>query len=52
MQQSMHSFSEGREIKAPRWSLTCVNDQGAQQCNEPVWAYGSPDYLAQFKNAF
>lgn len=43
---------EGREIAAPPWSAACTNDQGPQQCDEPMWAYGSPDYLAQFKNAF
>ena len=43
---------EGREIAAPPWSFACVNDQGPQQCDEPMWVYGSPDYLAKFKNAF
>lgn len=43
---------EGREIAAPPWSFACMNDQGPQQCNEPMWVYGSPDYLAKFKNAF
>ncbi|WP_407175162.1 hypothetical protein [Bradyrhizobium sp. STM 3562] len=43
---------EGREIAAPTWSFACMNDQGPQQCDEPMWVYGSPDYLAQFKNAF
>ena len=43
---------EGREILAPPWSFACMNDQGPQQCDEPMWVYGSPDYLAQFKNAF
>jgi hypothetical protein len=43
---------EGREIAAPAWSFACLNDQGPQQCNEPMWAYGSPDYLAQFSNPF
>jgi hypothetical protein len=43
---------EGREIAAPPWSFACMNDQGPQQCDEPMWVYGSPDYLAQFKNAF
>ena len=42
----------GREIAAPPWSFACMNDAGPQQCDEPMWAYGSPDYLAQFKNAF
>ena len=44
--------SEGREVAAPAWSFACMNDQGPQQCDEPMWVYGSPDYLAQFKNAF
>ena len=43
---------EGREIAAPPWSFACMNDQGPQQCDETMWVYGSPDYLAQFKNAF
>ncbi|WJR80796.1 hypothetical protein [Bradyrhizobium sp. NP1] len=43
---------EGREIAAPPWSFACINDQGPQQCDEPMWAYGSADYLAQFRNAF
>jgi hypothetical protein len=43
---------KGREIAAPPWSFACTNDQGPQQCDEPMWAYGSPDYLAQFENAF
>jgi hypothetical protein len=43
---------EGREIAAPPWSFACMSDQGPQQCDEPMWVYGSPDYLAQFKNAF
>jgi len=42
----------GREIAAPPWSFACVNDQGPRQCDEPMWAYGSPDYLAQFSDAF
>ena len=43
---------EGREILAPPWSFACTNDQGPRQCDEPMWVYGSPDYLSQFKNAF
>jgi hypothetical protein len=43
---------EGREIVAPPWSFACMNDQGPQQCDQPLWVYGSPDYLAQFGNAF
>ena len=42
----------GREVAAPPWSFACMNDQGPQQCDEPLWVYGSPDYLAQFRNAF
>ena len=45
-------YVEGPQIVAPPWSFACTNDQGPQQCHEPVWVYGSPDYLAQFKNAF
>ena len=43
---------EGREIAAPLSSFACMNDQGPQQCDEPMWVYGSPDYLARFENAF
>lgn len=43
---------EGREVGAPPWSFACINDQGPKQCDEPMWVYGSPDYLAQFKNVF
>jgi hypothetical protein len=43
---------EGREIVAPPWSFACMNDQGPQQCDERLWVYGSPDYLAQFKPEF
>lgn len=43
---------EGREIAAPPWSFACMNDQGPRQCDEPMWAYGSSDYLAQFNDAF
>ncbi|MGF6309716.1 hypothetical protein ABIB82_004287 [Bradyrhizobium sp. i1.8.4] len=42
----------GRQIVAPRWSSACMNDTGPQQCDEPMWVYGSPGYVAQFKNAF
>lgn len=42
----------GREIAAPPWSFACINDHGPTQCDEPMWVYGSPDYLAQFKKAF
>ena len=47
-----YGIEEGREVAAPSWSFACMNDQGPQQCDEPMWVYGSPDYLAQFKNAF
>jgi hypothetical protein len=43
---------EGREVAAPPRSFACTNDQGPHQCEEPMWVYGSPGYLAQFKNAF
>ena len=43
---------EGRQIAAPPWSFACTNDTGPQTCDEPMWVYGSPDYIAQFKNAF
>jgi hypothetical protein len=33
---------EGHEIVAPPWSFACMNDQGPQQCHEPMWVYGSP----------
>ena len=39
---------EGSEIAAPPWSFACMNDQGPQRCDEPMWVYGSPDYLAKF----
>jgi hypothetical protein len=42
----------GREVAAPPWSFACVNDQGLRQCDEPMWVYGSPGYVARFKNAF
>ncbi|PDT75562.1 hypothetical protein [Bradyrhizobium sp. C9] len=42
----------GRQIAAPSWSAACMNDVGPQQCDEPMWVYGSPDYVAQFKSAF
>jgi hypothetical protein len=43
---------EGREVAAPPWSAACMTDHGPSQCDEPMWVYGSPSYLAQFKNAF
>ena len=42
----------GRQIAAPPWSAACMNDVGPRQCDEPMWVYGSPDYVAQFRNAF
>ena len=42
----------GRQVVAPPWSAACMNDVGPQQCGEPMWVYGSPDYLAQFKDAY
>ena len=48
----LQGYSIDREIAAPPWSFACMNDTGPQQCDEPMWAYGSPDYLAQFNNAF
>jgi hypothetical protein len=46
----LHGYRiEGREIVAPPWSFACINDQGPKQFDEPMWVYGSPDYLAQFK---
>ena len=46
--------SQGREVAAPPWSFACVNNPspGPNRCDEPMWVYGSPDYLARFKNAF
>ena len=43
---------EGREIAAPPWSFACVNDQGPQQCDEPMWVYGSPRALSRYRSAF
>lgn len=43
---------EGREIAAPPWSFACTNDQGPQQCDEPIWVYGSPTISPNLKNAF
>ncbi|QOZ34066.1 hypothetical protein [Bradyrhizobium sp. CCBAU 53421] len=42
----------GRQIAAPPWSAACMNDVGPRQCDEPMWVYGSPDYVAQFRSAF
>jgi hypothetical protein len=50
---SQTSFGiEGREVAAPPWSAACMTDHGPSQCDEPVWVYGSPDYVARFKKAF
>jgi hypothetical protein len=43
---------EGRQVAAPPWSAACTNDTGSTQCDEPMWVYGSPDYVAQFRSAF
>ncbi len=42
----------GREIAAPPWSAACMTDHGPSQCDEPMWVYGSPRYVARFKSAF
>ncbi|WP_375789732.1 hypothetical protein ACE10Z_21905 [Bradyrhizobium sp. Pha-3] len=42
----------GRQIAAPPWSSACMNDTGPRECDEPMWVYGSPDYVAQFRSAF
>ena len=42
----------GRQIVTLARSFACMNDQGPQQCEEPMWVYGSPDYVAQFRNSF
>ena len=42
----------GREVAAPPWSAACMTDHGPSQCDEPMWVYGSPDYVARFKDAF
>lgn len=42
----------GREVAAPPWSFACVNDQGPQQCDEPMWVYGTPRELSHYKDAF
>jgi hypothetical protein len=45
-------YESGREVAAPPWSFACTNDQGPQQCDQPMWVYGSPGRLAQYKSAF
>ena len=42
----------GREVAAPPWSAACMTDHGPSQCDEPMWVYGNPDYVARFKDAF
>jgi hypothetical protein len=42
----------GREVAAPPWSAACMTDDGSSECDAPMWVYGSPDYVARFKNAF
>ena len=44
--------TEGREVAAPPWSAACMTDHGPGQCDEPMWIYGSPRYVARFKSAF
>jgi hypothetical protein len=46
------AYESGREVAAPPWSFACTNDQGPRQCDQPMWVYGSPGYLARFKVAF
>jgi hypothetical protein len=43
---------EGREIAAPPWSAACMTDHGPSECSEPMWAYGSNDAHARYRNAF
>ena len=45
---------QGREVAAPPWSFACTDNPspGPNQCDEPMWVYGSPNYLARFKSAF
>jgi hypothetical protein len=46
------TYESGREVAAPPWSFACTNDQGPQQCDQPMWVYGSPRTLSRFKSAF
>jgi hypothetical protein len=43
---------EGREVAAPPSSAACMTDHGPNQCDEPMWVYGSPGAIARYKNAF
>jgi hypothetical protein len=52
IESRLPEYIEGREVAAPPWSFACMDDQGPQQCCEPMWVYGSHDYVTQFKNAF
>jgi hypothetical protein len=47
-----YGIEGGREVAAPSWSFACMNDQGPQQCDEPMWVYGSPRAVARYRNAF
>jgi hypothetical protein len=42
----------GREVAAPPWSFACETDQGARQCDEPMWVYGSSRAVSRYKDAF
>ena len=46
------AYESGREVAAPPWSFACTNDRGPQQCDQPMWVYGSPGRLARYKSAF
>jgi hypothetical protein len=46
-----HAY-EGREVAAPPWSAACMTDQGPTECDEPMWAYGSPRVLSRYRSAF
>jgi hypothetical protein len=46
-----HAY-EGREVAAPTWSAACMTDHGPTECDEPMWAYGSPRTLSRYRSAF
>jgi len=46
-----HAY-EGREVAAPTWSAACMTDHGPTECDEPMWAYGSPRALSRYRSAF
>jgi hypothetical protein len=46
------NYETGREVAAPPWSFACVNDQGARQCDEPMWVYGSSRAVSRYKGVF